>query len=161
MGLLDDAIREHLELKRQSGADPGEIALKEHEALAPVFSEEAAASEEGLGSIPNSDEPAAQTAFVEEPPAADDVAPHLVEPSAQSHVGQETAELDMQAYLDEQLDSTGGSSAADLVAARPVRGDDVSDPAPEVDSLEWEVPGASEGQAVPADIPGQERLSFE
>jgi len=26
MGLLDDAIRDHLELKRRRGADPGEVA---------------------------------------------------------------------------------------------------------------------------------------
>jgi len=33
MGLLDDAIREHLELKRRRGADPDEIARLEDEAL--------------------------------------------------------------------------------------------------------------------------------
>jgi hypothetical protein len=33
MGLLDDAIREHLELKRRRGADPGEVARQEEEAL--------------------------------------------------------------------------------------------------------------------------------
>jgi hypothetical protein len=33
MGLLDDAIREHLELKRRRGADPGEVARQEGEAL--------------------------------------------------------------------------------------------------------------------------------
>jgi hypothetical protein len=33
MGLLDDAIREHLELKRRRGADPDEIARQEDEAL--------------------------------------------------------------------------------------------------------------------------------
>jgi hypothetical protein len=36
MGELDDAIRDHLELKRRRGADPGEVARQEHEALAPV-----------------------------------------------------------------------------------------------------------------------------
>ena len=37
MGLLDDAIREHLELKRRHGADPDEVARQENEALgAPV-----------------------------------------------------------------------------------------------------------------------------
>jgi hypothetical protein len=36
MGLLDDAIREHLDLKRRRGADPGEIAREETEALGPV-----------------------------------------------------------------------------------------------------------------------------
>jgi hypothetical protein len=33
MGLLDDAIREHLELKRRRGADPDEIEREEREAL--------------------------------------------------------------------------------------------------------------------------------
>jgi hypothetical protein len=36
MGLLDDAIREHLELKRRRGADPTEIEELEREALGPV-----------------------------------------------------------------------------------------------------------------------------
>jgi hypothetical protein len=33
MGLLDDAIREHLELKRRHGADPEEVTRQEREAL--------------------------------------------------------------------------------------------------------------------------------
>jgi hypothetical protein len=36
MGLLDDAIREHLELKRRHGADPGELAQLEREAFGPA-----------------------------------------------------------------------------------------------------------------------------
>ena len=36
MGLLDDAIREHLDLKRRRGADPEEIERLEREALGPV-----------------------------------------------------------------------------------------------------------------------------
>jgi hypothetical protein len=36
MGLLDDAIREHLELKRARGADPTEVERLEREALGPV-----------------------------------------------------------------------------------------------------------------------------
>jgi hypothetical protein len=36
MGILDDAIREHLELKRRHGADPDELAQAEREALGPV-----------------------------------------------------------------------------------------------------------------------------
>jgi hypothetical protein len=56
MGLLDDAIREHLELKRRRGADPDEVARQEDEALGDprggqfvqpdaAFEEPAAASE--------------------------------------------------------------------------------------------------------------------
>jgi hypothetical protein len=47
MGLLDDAIREHLELKRRRGADPGEVAREQHEALDPVPREPGALADEG------------------------------------------------------------------------------------------------------------------
>src|SRR5919206_317769 len=36
MGLLDEAIRDHLELKRQRGADPNQVAREEQEALGPA-----------------------------------------------------------------------------------------------------------------------------
>ena len=36
MGLLDEAIKQHLELKRRRGADPGEVDRLEREALGPV-----------------------------------------------------------------------------------------------------------------------------
>jgi hypothetical protein len=36
MGILDDAIREHLDLKRRRGADPLEVERDEREALGPV-----------------------------------------------------------------------------------------------------------------------------
>jgi hypothetical protein len=36
MGVLDDAIREHLDLKRRHGGDPAEIERAEREALGPV-----------------------------------------------------------------------------------------------------------------------------
>src|ERR1700759_3032473 len=36
MGLLDDAIRDHLDLKRRHGADPVELERAEREALGPV-----------------------------------------------------------------------------------------------------------------------------
>ena len=36
MGLLDDAIRDHLDLKRRHGADPAELERAEREALGPV-----------------------------------------------------------------------------------------------------------------------------
>src|ERR1700759_2128467 len=36
MGLLDHAIRNHLDLKRRRGADPGEVERAEREALGPV-----------------------------------------------------------------------------------------------------------------------------
>ena len=45
MGLLDDAIREHLELKRKHGADPDDVARQEQEALGPGLRNEFAQPE--------------------------------------------------------------------------------------------------------------------
>ncbi len=50
MGLLDDAIREHLDLKRRRGADPTEVERDEHEALGPVRR-----APEATGGLPDDD----------------------------------------------------------------------------------------------------------
>ncbi len=60
MGLLDDAIREHLELKRKHGANPDDVARQEQEALGPGQRNEFA-------------QPAGET-LPPEPPAATDEA---------------------------------------------------------------------------------------
>jgi hypothetical protein len=39
MGLLDEAIREHLELQRKRGGDPTDLARQEQEALGPAVRE--------------------------------------------------------------------------------------------------------------------------
>jgi hypothetical protein len=59
MGLLDDAIREHLELKRQHGADPDEVARQEQEALGPGQRNEFAQPAAGADApVPPAEEPA-------------------------------------------------------------------------------------------------------
>jgi hypothetical protein len=64
MGLLDDAIREHLELKRRRGADAEEVTRQEQEALgAPQRAEfagavPAAAAPDALEDAPVEDAPA-------------------------------------------------------------------------------------------------------
>ncbi len=71
MGLLDDAIREHLELKRRRGADPGEVAREEADALGPVRREEAAAAAPAAAPAPlHETEPDLEPAGLEEPGAA-------------------------------------------------------------------------------------------
>jgi hypothetical protein len=47
MGLLDDAIREHLELKRVRGADPGEVVRQQREALGSSPHQEGAPQDGG------------------------------------------------------------------------------------------------------------------
>lgn len=113
MGLLDDAIRDHLELKRRRGADPAEVAREQHEALDAVADR---AAQRGLDA---SDESAVEsTAAAREgdlPPATTEHAPTQsaeagLARSAQSEGAavaaeeppgmEETAELDMKAVLE-------------------------------------------------------------
>jgi hypothetical protein len=47
MGLLDDAIRQHLELKRRHGADPSDVAKLEQEAFGPIERDDALAVDAG------------------------------------------------------------------------------------------------------------------
>lgn len=73
MGLLDDAIREHLELKRLRGADPGEVARQEREALGPVG--------RGQGADPSASDDA--TSYGDDGPAEDDGAHGLFDQSGE------------------------------------------------------------------------------
>jgi len=72
MGLLDDAIREHLELKRRRGADPTELERQEHEALGPARQREFAKPE---GEAPAADAVPEAPPVEEEPAAPDEDAP--------------------------------------------------------------------------------------
>ena len=73
MGLLDDAIREHLELKRRRGADAEEVTRQEQEALgAPQRAEfagatPAAAAPDALEDAPVEDAPAPEPDLEPEP----------------------------------------------------------------------------------------------
>jgi hypothetical protein len=151
MGLLDDAIREHLELKRRRGADPGEIAHQERSALEPVF-----AAEQPTDAHSQADPLAGDHSAEADPGAVADPTPPVTPISEIaeggerrladfSSAGQETAELDMQAVLE-----------GDEHTPAPNAG-----PAAEEDPLEWEMPGHSERRHAAEEVPGQERLSFE
>jgi hypothetical protein len=83
MGVLDDAIREHLELKRSRGATDDEIARDEAEALGPARRERAAdpnagfveaLSEEGDAVAPPPPPPAAEEAPIAAEAAHDELA---------------------------------------------------------------------------------------
>jgi hypothetical protein len=88
MGVLDDAIREHLELKRQHGAPEEELRRQEEEALGPVRREVAPPEEtEALGDGETSAEvlgTAAEEAG-EPAPASGAVAPFDGETHPQQH----------------------------------------------------------------------------
>ncbi len=163
MGLLDEAIREHLELQRQQGADPDEIARKEREALEPVLPDEPATwggdpapvldgAEAQAGVEPAAEEPMAdgQTATVD---ASSEV--------EFSSVGQETVEIDMREVLAESGEVLAGAYPPGHAATAPVRAGRITNRVEQDDlELEWEVAGHAAREAEPS-IPGQERLSFE
>jgi hypothetical protein len=162
MGLLDEAIREHLELKRRGGADPTAVQLAEQEALAPVSPDADAAPDaiqEDLEYAAPAQEPAAERL----PPVAAPVHSHQgADPSFAelSSVGQDTAELDMRAVLAEGTEAAGTSSSPlDPVRAGAQAAYAVEDA--QEDALGWEIAREREAEPPPADIPGQERLSFE
>src|SRR4051794_28067287 len=86
MGLLDDAIREHLELKKRRGADAEEVSRLEQEALGPPQRGEFAdastppepvePAEHDEPEAPDEDPPTAETAWLEdEPEPVDEPAP--------------------------------------------------------------------------------------
>jgi hypothetical protein len=167
MGLLDDAIREHLELKRLRGADPGEVAREQREALEAVPRGEAAAPAERSGAE-NEAEAIGEENPPDMPPQEEVRAParpitggppvRAPQPvSGESpHTSQETAELDMSSVLNEEMDgSTGASSAPEAVAVRERT--DETDEDPSESSMELEDPGAAPGGPEPKETRRQKR----
>src|SRR3954451_6935370 len=71
MGLLDDAIRDHLELKRRHGASADEVARQEKEALGPVRRDAPMSAADAAAGAPAPPMPAPAAAAP--PPAAPEV----------------------------------------------------------------------------------------
>jgi hypothetical protein len=180
MGLLDDAIREHLELKRRRGADPGEVAREQREALDTIDGQ---APAEGAGTAQDASGPPVvsgaplvdrPTDAQPEPTAVGDVPPSAgpaepvkaavpAEPAGGAGPG-ETAELDMSSVLGEDV---GHAPAEGTISERADAGE----------SLEWEMPADTAAREAAAaepdedvleetpdflrDTPEQDRLWFE
>ncbi len=129
MGLLDDAIREHLELKRRRGADPEEVAREQHEALDPIDRAAAAVAaydnepaepdgaapaphdrEEHLdlaesGAMPGGALEDMPDALEDMPDDRADTSQPPASPAAAPPTMGETVELDMSAVFDEDAES--------------------------------------------------------
>ncbi len=160
MGLLDDAIREHLELKRRRGADPGEVAREQREALdetgglasagapAPAeASEEPAVSGAPLVDRPT-EEPPRPAATGEVPPSVASAGPVKAampaEPAGGAGAG-ETAELDMSSVLGEDAERAEPADAAPETGATG-------------DSLEWEMPADTAAREAATEEPDEDVL---
>ena len=128
MGLLDDAIREHLELRRRHGADPSEVVSKEHEALGPAVPRSA---NEVPADADDDARFAAELVTGRGDMTAEDRRPERRETrgsnrgSDDPYLSQETVELDMRALLDEDASAGVGHAARggmrSMPSAAPVR----------------------------------------
>ena len=155
MGVLDDAIREHLELKRKRGAEEEELARQEAEALAPARRGPAAEGY-GDGEPAEAVDPAAEPGPEEaEPQPGDVVAAEPVRPAAHEPESAATVDPDVPPAepvhdIDEDpLEppppmADAGADPDSLVERSPVR------PAP-VDGALPEEPPVVEGDAAEGD----------
>jgi hypothetical protein len=134
MGLLDDAIREHLELKRLKGADLGDVAREEREALG----EDGPAEQAGPGTNPEN----YNRVEVDSVGPEQDGEGQLTEPGGsldQVSTGQETIELEMESVF--EPDPSPAKHADSEGEAARAHARQTSDPE---ESLEWEMPADQE-----------------
>src|SRR3954447_1905617 len=123
MGLLDDAIREHLELKRKHGANPEDVARQEQEALGPGQRNEFA-QPEGAAQAPRErrapDDRAAAAAPPEacKPPPADEL-PEGEPGIAEEPPAAEAPGYDEDPWLDEEPDEVPAEEALQDRPRRP------------------------------------------
>jgi hypothetical protein len=162
MGLLDDAIREHLELKRRRGADPGEVAREQREALDTIDDQapargagtaQEASGPPAVSGAPLIDRPAdAQpepTTVGDVPPSTGPADPVRAagppEPAGGAGAG-ETAELDMSSVLGEDTEHAPTQDATSAPTA------DAGE------SLEWEMPADTAAREAAAEEPDEDVL---
>ena len=119
MGLLDDAIREHLELKRKHGADPEDVARQEQEALGPGQRNEfaqPAPSEEPESAAPEPESAAPEPAAEEPaPPLNEEPPPEEPEPAAVA------AGYEEDPWLDDEPDEVPAGERSSNAPLRPPR----------------------------------------
>src|SRR2546423_11714334 len=107
MGLLDDAIREHLELKRKHGAPDDEIERAEQEALTPARRDPAAAGLPPLEEVSGEEleQPVAAVPPPPPPPPLEEAPPPVDDPVYADEYAAEPAPADLD-LDDEELEET-------------------------------------------------------
>ena len=146
MGLLDDAIREHLELKRLRGADASDVARLEREALGPARRGAAgaddAAQAETLAPPPQpfDAEHAGSAPLVDESPALADARPTLIPGAEPSKLGQDTAEIDMRSVIEHESHEPAGHEHEHPVPQDAPEDDDAEDVLEETPSFLQQAP---------------------
>jgi hypothetical protein len=139
MGLLDDAIREHLELKRLGGADPGDVARAEQDALGRVHREQESRSDEQPSDQIHDSSATARSLFLESELVSDADAP------ASNRSSQETVEINMEVELKRGIDVEHESDAPVDALLAPV-GHPAHTQADREESTEWETSSNPPGE---------------
>lgn len=139
MGILDDAIRQHLDLKRRQGAEEDELQRLEDEAFGPPSRpgepDFLGSAAEGDGAVSSPD--TRESVAVEEPPAAEPTAPSTAEGPLVPETGEEPAaaappdqppieSLDTVEHpFEAAVEDTGGAEAVEqpLTDEEPATGD--------------------------------------
>jgi hypothetical protein len=168
MGLLEEAIREHLELQRRRGADPYVVARAEQEALEPLVPGQTPSWAEGP--IPfDYEHPAAaaaagpvRRALRAEGRSADPRERIPAGAADASLLEQETAELDMSTVLGETSAWLDAASPPGVGVPEfgPVRARRIV-PDPLEGDYEWEVPERSPEHRAPNGSARQGSFVFE
>jgi hypothetical protein len=154
MGILDDAIREHLDLKRRQGAEEDELQRLEDEAFGPPSRPgdpdfPASADAEGAERAPETGELAVETdpASEEQPMPAEPAPPELTpEPTGGGFYDQTD---DERAAAGEVAEAPGGPPEAPVESLDTVEH-------PFEDAI-----GTGEGDAVQEPLPGEQRATGE
>jgi hypothetical protein len=163
MGLLDEAIREHLDLKRRRGADPDEIERAEREALGPVRRQpEQAEADQPVAAEPDQ---ALEAAAGEAPePSLEAEVPNA--PEVEEHYAADIAPVPEPTFDEEQYESpppvsavpppprAPGPETAEYDVEQEHREDELKEPGTAEDVLE-ETPEFLQ------DTPDHDRLWFE
>jgi hypothetical protein len=150
MGLLDEAIKEHLELKRRHGADPGEVARLEHEALGPARRDPApAAMVDEPVAAHDEPEPVAQDSYLDEDGIYDEVPAeerlegpiHRIEPVAAEPEPEPVAEPEPEPAAEVEQPTRQFSleevqaASQDVTAPEPEQAPDEPEPPPHVEDV--------------------------
>jgi hypothetical protein len=133
MGLLDDAIREHLELKRKHGANPEDVARQEQEALGPGEQRNEFAQPEP----PEEEEPAAVAAEGEPAPPLNEAAPEEAPPP---EVAADAAAYEEEPWLDDEPDEVPADEALEQRRESPAAEENPEDVLEETPDFLQETP---------------------
>jgi hypothetical protein len=125
MGLLDDAIREHLELKKKHGADPDAVARQEQEALGQGGPRAEFAQPPAEPEVEPSPEPVAEAP---PPPVEDELPagePGIAEEPSDGHTAAAPG-YDEDPWLDEEPDEVPADEALERRQgqSQPATGED-------------------------------------